>query len=100
MLSFFLICQTDETVRNLTVDLFYPGDVGGDGGARPPAHQDQRPVAVRVLNLSNLHHKIRILSRESPVVSDIVPVIKEDRYYRYKKMVYLYRKQEKSADAA
>jgi hypothetical protein len=31
--------------------------VGGDGGARPPPHQDQRPVAVRVLDLSNLHHK-------------------------------------------
>jgi hypothetical protein len=48
-----------RTVRNLTVDLLDPGDVCGDGGARPPAHQDQRPVTVRVLNLSNLHHKNR-----------------------------------------
>jgi hypothetical protein len=48
-----------RTVRNLTVDLLYPGDVCGDSGARPPAHQDQRPVPVRVLNLSNLHHKNR-----------------------------------------
>ncbi len=71
-----------RTVLNLTVDLLYSGDVGGDGGARPPAHQDQRPVTVRVLNLSNLQHKIRILSQESAVISDKVTVIKEDRYYR------------------
>jgi hypothetical protein len=41
--------------------------VGGDGGARSPSHQDQRPVAVRVLNLSNLHHKIGTLSKENVI---------------------------------
>jgi hypothetical protein len=56
-----------RTVLNLTVDLLYPGDVGGDGGARPPAHQDQRPVTVCVLNLSNLHHKIGTLSKENVI---------------------------------